>query len=293
MKATKRALGYPSEEPFFLADDAMKHLRQAVERGRAAETAWKGRFDAYGKAHPELAAELERRLAGELPKGWDQDIPTFTTGDKPIATRAAGGKVINAIAARVPELIGGSADLNPSTETALKGLGDFQNPARTFADRQGAVGGDWGYAGRNLHFGVREHAMASMCSGMALHGGVIPFCATFFTFADYMRPAIRLASIMQVHSIFVFTHDSIGVGEDGPTHQPVEQAASLRAIPKLTVIRPADANETASAWRVAMQKKGPVALLLTRQAIPVLAGTTTWSMAATCCPTPTASPTSS
>jgi transketolase len=273
VKATKRALGYPSEEPFFLADDAVKHLREAVERGRAAETAWKGRFDAYRKAHPELAAELERRLAGELPKGWDQDIPTFTTGDKPIATRAAGGKVINAIAARVPELIGGSADLNPSTETALKGLGDFQNPSRTFADRQGAVGGDWGYAGRNLHFGVREHAMASMCSGMALHGGVIPFCATFFTFADYMRPAIRLASIMQVHSIFVFTHDSIGVGEDGPTHQPVEQAASLRAIPKLTVIRPADANETASAWRVAMQKKGPVALLLTRQAVPVLAGT--------------------
>jgi transketolase len=273
VKATKRALGYPSEEPFFLPEDAVKHLREAVERGRAAEAGWKGRFEAYRKAHAELAAELERRLAGELPKGWDQDIPAFTTADKPIATRAAGGKVINAIAARVPELIGGSADLNPSTETALKGLGDFQNPSRTFADRQGAVGGDWGYTGRNLHFGVREHAMASMCSGMALHGGVIPFCATFFTFADYMRPAIRLASIMQAHSIFVFTHDSIGVGEDGPTHQPVEQAASLRAIPKLTVIRPADANETASAWRVAMQKKGPVALLLTRQAIPVLAGT--------------------
>jgi transketolase len=273
VKATKRALGYPSEEPFFLPDDAVKHLREAVERGRKEEAAWKGRFDVYKKAHPDLAAALERRLAGELPKGWDQDIPTFTTADKPIATRAAGGKVINAIAARVPELMGGSADLNPSTETALKGLGDFQNPARTFDDRQGAVGGEWSYAGRNMHFGVREHAMASMCSGMALHGGIIPFCATFFTFADYMRPAIRLASIMQVHSIFVFTHDSIGVGEDGPTHEPVEQAASLRAIPKLTVLRPADANETASAWRVAMQKKGPVALLLTRQAIPVLAGT--------------------
>ena len=273
VKATKRTLGYPSEEPFFLPDEAVAHLREAVERGRNAEAAWKARFDAYKKAHPDLAAELERRLTGELPAGWDQDIPTFTTGDKPIATRAAGGKVINAIAARVPELIGGSADLNPSTETALKGLGDFQDPARTFADRQGAVGGEWGYGGRNLHFGVREHAMASMCSGIALHGGIIPFCATFFTFADYMRPAIRLASIMQVHSIFVFTHDSIGVGEDGPTHEPVEQAASLRAIPKLTVIRPADANETASAWRVAMQKKGPVALLLTRQAIPVLAGT--------------------
>ena len=239
-----------------------------------AEAAWRRRFEAYRKAHPDLAAELERRLAGELPKGWDQDIPTFTTDDKPIATRAAGGKVINAIAARVPELIGGSADLNPSTETALKGLGDFQNPARPQADKQGAVGGEWGYAGRNLHFGVREHAMAadqqraSRCTA-----GSIPFCATFFTFADYMRPSIRLASIMQAHTIYVFTHDSIGVGEDGPTHQPVEQAASLRAIPKLTVIRPADANETASAWRVAMQRQGPVALLLTRQAVPVLAGT--------------------
>src|SRR6185503_3491265 len=160
VKATKRTLGYPSEEPFFLPDEAVAHLREAVERGRNAEAAWKARFDAYKKAHPDLAAELERRLTGELPAGWDQDIPTFTTGDKPIATRAAGGKVINAIAARVPELIGGSADLNPSTETALKGLGDFQNPARTFADRQGAVGGEWGYGGRNLHFGVREHAMA-------------------------------------------------------------------------------------------------------------------------------------
>jgi len=273
VKETKRKLGYPSEEPFFLPEDAVKHLREAVARGQAAEAAWKSRFEAYRKAHPDLAAELERVLAGELPKGWDQDIPTFTTGDKPIATRAAGGKVINAIAARVPELVGGSADLNPSTETALKGQGDFQNPARIPSDKQGAVGGEWGYAGRNLHFGVREHAMAAISTGMALHRGVIPFCATFFTFADYMRPSIRLASIMQAHVIYVFTHDSIGVGEDGPTHQPVEQAASLRAIPRLTVIRPADANETASAWRVAMQKQGPVALLLTRQAVPVLAGT--------------------
>jgi transketolase len=269
---TKRKLGYPSEEPFFLPGEAVAHLREAVDRGRAAEASWRSRFEAYRKAHPEAAAELERRLAGELPKGWDQDIPTFTT-EKPIATRAAGGKVINAIAARVPELVGGSADLNPSTDTALKGLGDFQNPARPVADRQGAVGGEWGYAGRNLHFGVREHAMAAISNGTALHGGIIPFCATFFTFADYMRPSIRLASIMQAHTIFVFTHDSIGVGEDGPTHEPVEQAASLRAMPKLVVIRPADANETASAWRVAMQRQGPVALLLTRQAVPVLAGT--------------------
>ena len=273
VKETKRKLGYPSEEPFFLPADAVAHLREAVARGQAAEAGWKGRFEAYRKAHPELAAELERRLAGELPSGWEKEIPTFTTADKPIATRAAGGKVINAIAARVPELIGGSADLNPSTETALKGQGDFQSPSRIPADKQGAVGGDWGYTGRNLHFGVREHAMAAMSNGMALHGGIIPFCATFFTFADYMRPSIRLACIMQAHTIFVFTHDSIGVGEDGPTHEPIEQAASLRAIPRMTVIRPADANETASAWRVAMQRKGPIALLLTRQAVPVLAGT--------------------
>ena len=270
---TKKKLGYPSEEPFFIPEEALRHLRSAVERGQSAEAAWLKRFEAYRNAHPHLAAEFERVMAGELPKGWDADIPTFTTADKPLATRSAGGKVINAIAARVPELIGGSADLNPSTDTALKGAGDFQSPTRQVSDRQGAVGGEWGYSGRNLHFGVREHAMAAISSGIALHGGLIPFSATFFTFADYMRPSIRLASIMKLHSIFVFTHDSIGVGEDGPTHQPVEQAASLRAIPRLVVIRPGDANETASAWRVAMTRKGPVALLLTRQALPVLAGT--------------------
>jgi transketolase len=204
--------------------------------------------------------------------GWDGDIPAFTTADKPIATRAAGGKVIGAIAARVPELLGGSADLNPSTETALPGAGDFQSPATEGRAHQGAVGGEWGYGGRNVHYGVREHAMGAISSGLALHGGVIPFSATFFTFADYMRPAIRLAALMKLRSIYVFTHDSIGLGEDGPTHQPIEHAASLRAIPRLTVIRPADANETAGAWRVAMTRQGPTALLLTRQAVPVLAG---------------------
>jgi transketolase len=270
---TKRKLGYPSEEPFFIPEGALAHLRSAVERGQVAEAAWRRRFEAYRNAHPDLAAEFDRVMAGDLPKGWDADIPTFTTADKPLATRSAGGKVINAIAARVPELVGGSADLNPSTDTVLKGAGDFQNPAVSPSDRQGAVGGEWGYAGRNLHYGVREHAMAAISSGIALHGGLIPFSATFFTFADYMRPSIRLASLMKLHSIFVFTHDSIGVGEDGPTHQPVEQAASLRAIPRLVVIRPGDANETASAWRVAMTRRGPVALLLTRQALPVLAGT--------------------
>ena len=270
---TKRKLGYPSEEPFFLPEEALRHLRGAKTRGQEAEAEWRGRFEAYRQAHPELAAELERVTAGELPKGWDGDLPAFTTADKPIATRSAGGKIINAIAARVPELLGGSADLNSSTETALKGAGDFQSPATAGGAHQGAVGGEWGYGGRNVHYGVREHAMAAVSSGLALHGGVIPFSATFFTFADYMRPAIRLASLMKLRSIYVFTHDSIGVGEDGPTHQPIEHAASLRAIPRLTVIRPADANETASAWRVAMTRRGPTALLLTRQALPVLAGT--------------------
>jgi transketolase len=270
---TKRRLGYPSEEPFFVPEEALRHLRGAVGRGREAEAEWRSRFEAYRQAHPDLAAELERVIEGELPKGWDADIPTFATADKPVATRSAGGKIINAIAARVPELMGGSADLNSSTETALKGAGDFQSPATAGGAHQGAVGGEWGYGGRNVHYGVREHAMAAVSSGLALHGGVIPFSATFFTFADYMRPAIRLASIMGLRSIYVFTHDSVGVGEDGPTHQPIEHAASLRAVPKLTVIRPADANETASAWRVAMTRRGPTALLLTRQALPVLAGT--------------------
>jgi len=270
---TKKTLGYPSREPFFVPPEALAHFRTAVDRGRAAEAEWRTRFEAYRKAHPDLAAEFERVMKGELPAGWDADLPKFAPGDKPIATRSAGGKVINAVAARVPELVGGSADLNPSTDTALKGAGDFQSPSFQPADRQGAVGGEWGWAGRNVHFGVREHAMAAISNGVALHGGLIPFSATFFTFSDYMRPSIRLAAIMGAHVIYVFTHDSIGVGEDGPTHQPVEHAAALRAIPKLTVVRPADANETASAWRFAMAHHGPTALLLTRQAVPVLEGT--------------------
>jgi len=270
---TKRTLGYPSEEPFFIPEAALAHLRGAIGRGKEAEAEWRGRFEAYRVAHPDLAAELERATKGELPEAWDRDVPTFSPQDKPIATRAAGGRVINAIAARVPELVGGSADLNPSTDTGLKGEGDFQSPATAGTAHQGAVGGEWGYGGRNIHYGVREHAMAAISSGLALHGGLIPFSATFFTFSDYMRPAIRLAALMGLRSIYVFTHDSIGLGEDGPTHQPIEQAAALRAIPRLTVIRPADANETASAWRVAMTRRGPTALLLTRQAVPILAGT--------------------
>jgi transketolase len=270
---TKKKLGYPSTEPFFVPQDALENLRGCVERGRRVRAEWQARFDAYAQAEPALAAEFRRVTSGELPSGWDADVPTFAPTDKPVATRAVGGKVLNAIAARVPELFGGSADLNPSTETALKGAGDFEPPSFAGADRQGVVGGEWSYAGRNVHFGVREHAMGAVCNGLARHGGLIPFSATFFTFSDYMRPAVRLAALMQAHVVFVFTHDSIGVGEDGPTHQPVEHATALRAIPRLTVIRPADANETASAWRFAVAHRGPVALLLTRQAVPVLAGT--------------------
>ena len=270
---TKRTLGYPSDEPFFLPGEAVAELRRAVDRGRASESEWRARFEAYRKAHADLAAELERRTKGELPEDWDRDVPSFPASDKPTATRAAGGKVINAIGARVPELVSGSADLESSTETPLKGAGDFQPPATAGEPHQGAIGGEWGYGGRNIHYGVREHAMAAISSGIALHGALVPVSATFFTFSDYMRPALRLASLMEVRSIFVFTHDSIGLGEDGPTHQPIEHAASLRAMPHLTVIRPADANETASAWRVAMTRRGPTALLLTRQAVPVLSGT--------------------
>jgi transketolase len=269
---TKKNLGYPSLDPFFVPEEALAHFRSAVERGNQWEADWQQHFEAYAQAYPDLAAEWKRVMSGELPEGWDKDIPTFSPADKPMATRSAGGKAINAIAAHVPELVGGSADLNPSTDTALKGAGDFQSPLNLAADRQGAIGGEWGYGGRNLHFGVREHAMAAIVSGLALHGGVVPFGATFLTFADYMRPSIRLAAMMKLHVIYVFTHDSIGVGEDGPTHEPVEQIASLRAIPHTTVIRPADANETAQAWRVAMTHRGgPVALILTRQALPILA----------------------
>jgi transketolase len=210
-------------------------------------------------------------MAGELPEGWEASIPQFPADAKGMATRAASGKVLNALALRIPMLMGGSADLNPSTNTALKDQGDFENPHDPPRDRQGAVGGGWDYRGRNLHFGVREHAMGSIQNGLALHGGIIPFGATFLVFSDYMRPAIRLAALMRHQVIYVFTHDSVGVGEDGPTHQPVEQIGALRAIPNLIVIRPCDANETAVAWRVAIETRHrPTALIFTRQNVPTL-----------------------
>ena len=256
LRLTKQNLGWPVEPPFHIPDQALARFRQAVERGRDWETDWQTRFAAYAAAYPELAAEWEMAMSGELPPGWDADLPVFKPEDGPLATRVASGKVLNALAPRLPTLIGGAADLAPSNKTYLNGQGDFE------ADTPG---------GRNLHFGVREHAMGAILNGLTLHGGVITYGGTFLVFSDYMRPAIRLAAMMELPVIYVFTHDSIGIGEDGPTHQPIEQLAALRAIPGLTVIRPADANETVEAWRVALtHRDGPVALALTRQKLPTL-----------------------
>jgi transketolase len=253
-KQTKKALGWPVDAKFYIPEDARQHFAAARKRGHAWQRDWQSRVEEYRGKFPELAAQFAQQIRGELPPDWDADIPTFPP-DKPLATRAASGKVMNALARRVPALVGGSGDLSPSTKTILTGYGDFE-------------GGN--ACGRNLHFGVREHAMGAVVNGMALHGGLIPYGSTFLIFSDYMRPALRIAALMDVHSIFVFTHDSIGLGEDGPTHQPIEHLMSLRAMPRMTLIRPADANETAAAWRVAIARKGPVSLALTRQDLPVL-----------------------
>jgi transketolase len=271
VKRTKQRLGWPAEPPFLVPQDALTCFRESVGRGEKTESEWNRRFSAYAQKFPDLAREFEEIMHGELPKGWDAAIPDFPADAKGLATRAASGKILNAIASKLPTLIGGSADLNPSTFTVLQNLGDFESPQRDFTHSQGSSGGGYSYAGRNLHFGVREHGMAASLNGMAAHGGIIPFGSTFLMFSDYMRPAIRLAALMELGVIYVFTHDSIGVGEDGPTHQPIEQLAALRAVPQLVVIRPGDANETAVAWRVAVESRGrPVALALTRQNVPTL-----------------------
>ncbi len=250
--ATKKNLGWPRpDEAFFVPDEALANWRQATERGASAHAEWKSAYAAYAAAFPAEARELERRVAGELPEGWERSIADFTAENGSVASRAASNTVLNALVGVVPELIGGSADLTPSNGTAVKTWKNF-------------APGD--YDKRYMHFGIREHGMGSIMNGMALHRGLIPFGGTFLIFSDYMRPAIRLASIMKQHVIYIFTHDSIGLGEDGPTHQPVEQLSALRAIPGLTVIRPADATETAEAWKVAMRHAhGPVCLVLTRQ----------------------------
>jgi transketolase len=270
LQATKTALGWPTMDKFYLPQDAVDFYRQAIGDGARAEDEWKKKFEAYRQAFPQEAAEFERLVSGAPPDNWAQDLPQWKPGDKPIATRAAGGAALNALAKHFPNIIGGSADLNPSTDTALKTWGDFQNPEAYGPGTLGAVGGVWSYAGRNVAFGVREHAMGCAVNGMAAHGGVLPFSATFFTFSDYMKPAIRLGALSRLKAFYVFTHDSIGLGEDGPTHQPVEQLAALRAVPDLTLIRPADPNETSEAWAVAIQRNGPTALVLTRQAVPHL-----------------------
>ena len=271
VKATKEKLGWPTEPDFLVPEPALRHFHEAGQRGAQAQSEWNSRLDGYARAFPELAAELRGRLRGELPENWDADIPGFDADPKGLATREAGGKVMNAIAPHLPALFGGSADLDSSTFTNLKGFGDFNPAATKGLDTQGSDSAGWSNAGRNLHFGVREHAMGAIVNGLAVHGGFIPYGSTFLIFSDYMRPAIRLAALMGVHAIHVFTHDSIALGEDGPTHQPIEQLASLRAIPNLVLIRPADANETAVAWKVALATTGkPVLFALSRQKLPTL-----------------------
>jgi len=256
VRLTKEALGWPAEACFLIPEEALALFRQAVERGRQAEAQWRENLGRYRAACPEEATLLETLWAGELPEGWEDALPTFALTDDPLATRKASGVVLNALAPALPTLIGGSADLAPSNVTLLKGTADFQRETP---------------AGRNLRFGVREHVMGAILNGLALHGGLLPYGGTFLVFSDYMRPAVRLAAMMHLPVVYVWTHDSVWIGEDGPTHQPVEHLAALRAIPNLVVIRPADGNETAAAWRVALERRdGPTALALTRQKLPVL-----------------------
>ena len=255
LDAAKKNLGWPLEPRFLIPGDVQEFFRKAIDRGQKFEEEWNEKFGEYKQSNPEKGAELERRLTGKLPKGWASALPTFPVDPKGMSTRVASGKVINALAAKLPELIGGSADLAPSNNTKIDGSPDFQKA---------------NYQGRNFHFGVREHAMGAALNGMTFYGGVIPYGGTFLIFSDYMKPAIRIAALSHIPTIFVFTHDSVGLGEDGPTHQPIEQLAALRAVPNVTVIRPADANETAQAWKVALENHhGPIAFALTRQNVPI------------------------
>lgn len=269
--AAKEQAGWPVEPKFYVPQDVKDCFAEAMERGKERQKEWEFQLKKYKAEYPQEYSELVRIMSGDLPEAWDADLPVFSEGSDDIATRKASEKVLQKLAAAVPELVGGSADLNPSTYTWLSGYGDFQSPARAHDGIQGTVGGVWGYAGRNIHYGVREHAMGSISVGMARHGGVIPYTATFLTFSDYMKPPIRLAALSKTQTIFIFTHDSIMVGEDGPTHQPVEQLIALRSIPDLTVIRPADANEVSVAWKAAIEDRDhPTALIFSRQKLPVL-----------------------
>ena len=255
-KLTKENLGWPQEPTFYIPDDALVQFRKSVDLGLELEQSWTESFRNYLNDYPDQGTMFEKQLKGELPQGWDNDIPVFSADPKGKATRVISGQVLNAIAKNVPAMMGGSADLAPSNKTFIEGETSFQPDS---------------YDQRNIHFGVREFGMTAVLNGMALHGGLIPYGGTFLIFSDYMRPAIRLAALMKQHVIYVLTHDSIGLGEDGPTHQPIEHLASLRAMPNLTVIRPADANETAEAWKFAVtSNKGPTVLALTRQSLPTL-----------------------
>ena len=255
VKLTKKGYGWPEDETFLVPEEALAHMSQAVERGEKLEAEWSERFSAFKAVYPELAGEFQQALNSTLPSGWDDNIPNFTSDDGPMATRVASGKVLTSFSDKIPWLLGGSADLAPSTKTLI---GDS-----TYFSKEN-------YLKRNIAWGVREHAMVACCSGMALHGGIRPYAATFFIFTDYARPAIRLSALMELPVIYVMTHDSIAVGEDGPTHQPIEHLASLRAMPDLHIIRPADANEVAFAWRAAMERtEGPTMLVLTRQGLPI------------------------
>jgi transketolase len=255
LKLTKEKLGWPASTAFLVPEDVLTEFRKTIERGKTAEAAWRDRLAAYAKAFPAEAARWEQYQSGRLPAQWGAKLPVYAPSDAAVATRAVSGKVIQSIYGTVTNLLGGSADLAPSNNTYVAEGGEFQAGS---------------YTGRNFRFGVREHAMGAIANGMALHGGLRPYTGTFLVFADYMRPAVRLAALMGLPVVFIFTHDSIGLGEDGPTHQPIEHVASLRAIPNLRVIRPADAAETVEAWRLALTQPGPTCLILTRQNLPVL-----------------------
>ena len=256
-RLTKERLGWTYPEPFTIPPEVLAHLRQAQARGRRRQQEWAAKLEAYREAYPDEARQLKEDLSGDLPEGWDHDLDSLFQGqEKPVATREASGRVMNAIAQKVHAFTGGSADLAPSTKTILKDRGHY---------------GFEHYRGHNMHFGVREHAMGAVASGMALHGGIIPYTGTFLIFYDYMRPPVRLAALMGIRVIYIFTHDSVGMGQDGPTHQPIEQLMGLRAVPELVTLRPADATETAEAWKVAMERRhGPTALILSRQSLPLL-----------------------
>ena len=268
--AVKKILGFDPDKKFEVRDEVIAHTRELVQRGKDAHEKWNADFEAWAKREPERKKLLDRLTAEKLPDGWDSDIPKWKVGDKDLATRAASGKVLNAVGPHLPELWGGSADLAGSNNTTMDNVKSFGPPSISTKDYTA----DW--YGRTLHFGIREHAMGSILSGIVLHGPTRAYGGTFLQFSDYMRPAVRLAALMDIDTIYVWTHDSIGLGEDGPTHQPIEHLAALRAIPKLSVVRPADANETAYAWRTVLARgngSGPVGLILTRQGVPILEGT--------------------